>query len=153
MRVPDVAKAGRLAVTMTPATLRTRSWSLSDVDAEAIEHRLQRLLGEGRVAHRVAGALQADHQPVAEELVLAHALNDGDVLDPRRLRRAEANRRGNRDGEKNAFHRPSIRIAAVRLHRADDDLAAVDVAHLDGVVERTGLEGQHRRGDDQGPCS
>ena len=45
------------------------------VDAEALEHRLQRLLGEGRVVEGVAGAVEADHEAVADELVLAHALD------------------------------------------------------------------------------
>ena len=56
----------------------------SNVDSHVVEHRLQRLLGEGRIAQRVAGALEADYQPVAEDLVLAHAFQVGDILDPHR---------------------------------------------------------------------
>ena len=48
---------------------------MSDVDAEALEHRLQRLLGERDVVEGVAGAVEADHQAVADELVLADALD------------------------------------------------------------------------------
>src|SRR5690606_18832194 len=38
-------------------------------------------LGEGRVAQAVAGALQADDEAVADELVVARALQLRDVLD------------------------------------------------------------------------
>ena len=64
----DVAGAQRLA---------------ADVDAEALQHRLQRLLGEGDVVERVAGAVEADDEAVADELVLAHALDAREILDPR----------------------------------------------------------------------
>ena len=60
----------------------------ADVDAEPLQHRLQRLLGERDVVERVAGAVEADHQAVADELVLAHALDIGEVLDARRRRHA-----------------------------------------------------------------
>ena len=91
-----MAKAGRLAVTITAATLAVRMFSPRGVDAEALEHRLQALLGEGRVVEAVAGAVEADHQAVADQLVVAHALDIDDVLDARgrgvgwRQRRAEA---------------------------------------------------------------
>ena len=55
----------------------------ADVDAHALEHRLQRLLGEGDVVERVAGAVEADDEAVADELVLPHALDIGEVLDAR----------------------------------------------------------------------
>ncbi len=55
----------------------------ADVDAHALEHRLQRLLGEGDVVERVAGAVEADDEAVADELVLPHALDVGEVLDAR----------------------------------------------------------------------
>src|SRR5262249_49157780 len=54
---------------------------LTNIDAQALKHRLQRLLGEGGVTQRVAGALQADHEAVADELVFSHAFERGDVLD------------------------------------------------------------------------
>ena len=53
-------------------------------DAEIFQHGADRLLGEGRVAQAVAGALQADDQAVADQLVVARALQLGDVLDARR---------------------------------------------------------------------
>ena len=56
---------------------------VAHVDAHAVEHRLQRLLGERRVAQGVAGAVEADDQAVADELVGAHALHRDDVLDAR----------------------------------------------------------------------
>src|SRR5262249_56018236 len=46
-----------------------------------VEHRLQRLLGERRVAQRVAGAIEANHEAVADDLVLAQPPDVGDVLD------------------------------------------------------------------------
>ena len=53
----------------------------ADVDAHALQHRLQRLLGEGDVVEGVAGAVEADHQAVADQLVLAHAFDIGEILD------------------------------------------------------------------------
>ncbi len=55
----------------------------ADVDAHALEHRLQRLLGEGDVVQGVAGAVEADDEAVADQLVLPHALDIGEILDPR----------------------------------------------------------------------
>ncbi len=60
----------------------------ADVDAHALEHRLQRLLGEGDVVQRIAGAVEADDEAVADQLVLPHAFDIGEILDPRgRIRR------------------------------------------------------------------
>ena len=56
----------------------------ADVDAEPLQHRLQRLLGERDVVERVAGAVEADDEAVADQLILAHALDIGEVLDARR---------------------------------------------------------------------
>ena len=55
----------------------------ADVDAHALEHRLQRLLGEGDVVEGVAGAVEADDEAVADELVLPHAFDIGEILDAR----------------------------------------------------------------------
>ena len=52
-------------------------------DAEILQHRADRLLGVGRVAQAVAAALQADDEAVADQLVVARALQHGDVLDAR----------------------------------------------------------------------
>ena len=83
---------------------------VADVDAHAVEHRLDGLLGEGRVAHRVARAEQAHHEAVADELVLAHAAERRDVLDadggPGRHRGAEQ-RRGGQQGQDEAAHQPA----------------------------------------------
>src|SRR6185312_16950043 len=51
------------------------------VDAEAFQHGLQALLGEGRVGEPVARAVEADDQTIAHELVVAHALDIDDILD------------------------------------------------------------------------
>ena len=96
MRVPCVPKAGRLAVTITAATLPVRMVGAADVDAEPLQHRLQRLLGERDVVERVAGAVEADHQAVADQLVLPHALDVGEILDARRRRTRQADRAGRR---------------------------------------------------------
>jgi tetratricopeptide (TPR) repeat protein len=64
----------------------------ADVDAEPFQHRGERLLGEGNIVEGVAGAVEADHQAVADELVLPHALDISEVLDARsrsRIRRGE----------------------------------------------------------------
>ena len=50
-------------------------------DAQLGEHVLERLDGEGRLAGLIAGAVEPDHQPVADELVGAHALHLRHVLD------------------------------------------------------------------------
>ena len=52
-------------------------------DAEIFQHGADGLLGEGRVAQRIARALQADDQAVADELVVAGALQLRQVLDAR----------------------------------------------------------------------
>jgi hypothetical protein len=55
----------------------------ANVDAHAFQHRLQRLLGEGDVVEGVAGAVEADHEAVADQLVLPHAFDVREILDPR----------------------------------------------------------------------
>jgi hypothetical protein len=55
----------------------------ADVDAEALKHRCQRLLREWNIVERVAGAVESDHETVADQLVLAHAFNIGEILDAR----------------------------------------------------------------------
>jgi hypothetical protein len=53
------------------------------VDAQPLQHRLQALLGAGCVAQAVSGAVEAYDQAVADQHVVAHALDVGDVLDAR----------------------------------------------------------------------
>ena len=48
--------------------------------AELGEHVADALDGERRLARLVARAVEADHEAVADELVVAHALHGGDVL-------------------------------------------------------------------------
>ena len=52
------------------------------VDAKPAQHADQGLLGEDRILQAVAGVVEADHQAVADQLVVANALNVRDVLDP-----------------------------------------------------------------------
>jgi hypothetical protein len=54
----------------------------TDVDAHALKHRLQRLLGEGDIVQGVAGAVEADNETVADQLILPHAFDIGEILDP-----------------------------------------------------------------------
>ncbi len=74
IRVPWVPNGGRLPVTITAADVAGADRRAADVDAHALEHRLQRLLGEGDVVQGVAGAVEADDEAVADELVLAARL-------------------------------------------------------------------------------
>ena len=110
MRVPWVPKAGRLAVTITAATLPVRRVCAADVDAEPLQHRLQRLLGEGDVVEGVAGAVEADHQAIADELVLAHALDIGEVLDARRRPGANRDAQARQNhGQRRTARKPVLR--------------------------------------------
>ena len=74
---------------------------VAGVDAEALQHADQGLPGEDRGAQPVAGAGEPDHQPVAHELVVAHALHVGDVLQPHRL--GGGGNRGGDDGSSSAI--------------------------------------------------
>ncbi|MNM96126.1 hypothetical protein D3C81_1085920 [compost metagenome] len=51
-----------------------------NADAELGEHVVEGLQGERRLRGLVASAVEADHQAVADQLVVAHALDGGDVL-------------------------------------------------------------------------
>ena len=59
----------------------------ADVDAEPLQHALQGLLGERRIVEGIAGAVEADDQAITDELVLANALDIGEVFDTRGRRR------------------------------------------------------------------
>ncbi len=54
---------------------------VAGVDAEALQHADEQFTGEHGVVELVAGVVQADDKAVADELVLPHALDVGDVLD------------------------------------------------------------------------
>ena len=90
-------------------------------DAQPLEHRDQALLGEHRVAQGVAGAVEADDQPVADQHVAAHALEVGDVLDPRGRRRR---RRASQPGAP----QPRARRPAHRASAGVDVALAIDRA-------------------------
>ena len=72
-RDPRSIPAERSVVTMTDATLRLRSDRAMDVEPQALQHRLDRLLGERRVAQGVARALEAHDQAIADQLGVAGA--------------------------------------------------------------------------------
>ena len=54
---------------------------VANVDTHAVQHRLERLLGELGIAKRIARALQAHDKAVADELVVTHTLDGCHVLD------------------------------------------------------------------------
>jgi hypothetical protein len=53
----------------------------ADVDAESLQHRLQRLLGEWNVVEKVAGAIETNNQAVADQLVFREHLQCDEILD------------------------------------------------------------------------
>ena len=79
----------------------------ADVDAHAVEHRAERLLGERRAAQRVAGSRQADHQAVADQLAVARAAQGGDVLDADGGR-GRADQRADEEGDEETPHQPPL---------------------------------------------
>jgi hypothetical protein len=86
----DVAGAQRLA---------------AHIDAEPLQHGGERLLGEGNVVERVAGAVEADHQAVADQLVLPHALDVAEILDARSRAGARGGERGQKHGQQDGSQR------------------------------------------------
>jgi hypothetical protein len=94
--------------------------------AQALEHGNEALLGEVRVAQGVAGAVQADDEAVADEHVVAHALEARDILDahgaarrggPERQakRREDEQYRSAKAGEASPHGHPDGRVALCRL--------------------------------------
>ena len=83
IRLPLRAKAGSSAVTITAAMFLVCELRhlVAGVDAQPLQHADQRFAGEHGVVQLVAGVVQPDHQAVADQLVLADALDVGDVLD------------------------------------------------------------------------
>src|SRR5262249_39921949 len=73
-------------------------------DAEVFQHGADRLLGERRIAQAVAGSLQADHEAVADELVVARRLQRRDVLDARRRKCGRDRARDKHQGQQQATH-------------------------------------------------
>ena len=65
---------------------------VAGVDAKTFQHRLQALLGERGAVEGVAGAVEADHQPVADQLVFAKSLDGHQILDARCGQRGAENR-------------------------------------------------------------
>src|SRR6185437_16459409 len=54
---------------------------VAGIDAHALQHADEAFPGENRAVERVAGAIEADHEAVADEHVVAHPLEIRDVLD------------------------------------------------------------------------
>ncbi len=61
--------------------------ALRNRDAQLLQHVVQALRGERRLHRLVAGAVEAHHQAVADQRVVPHALNAGELLEPLGMRR------------------------------------------------------------------
>ena len=79
---PGCANGGSCAVTITAATFFSCMLGAGrHGDAHLLQHRQHRLHRERRLRGLVAGAVEADDEAVAEQLVLAHAADAGDFLE------------------------------------------------------------------------
>jgi hypothetical protein len=74
MREPGAEKAGRLAGHHHGGDILGLHGLAARVGAQPLKHGLDALLGERRVLEAVAGAVQADHQAVADQHIVADAL-------------------------------------------------------------------------------
>ncbi len=81
MRVPWVRERRQVGRDHDGGDVAGADLLAADIDAEPFQHRLQRLLGERHIVQRVAGAIEADDEAVADQLVLPHALDIGEVFD------------------------------------------------------------------------
>ena len=126
MREPLPTKAGSSAVTMTAAMLRVRALELRTLMPMRSSIDCSDCSVNGELRRRVAGAVEADHQAVADELVGAHALHRDDVLDARAAApdgRQQAQRQREQEPARSwtgQTDRP------VRRDRPLDDIAAVE---------------------------
>ena len=96
-------------------------------DAEIFQHGADRLLGERRIAQAVAGPLQPDDQAVADQLVVARALQLRDVLDARdraalRRQMAARGRRTARSRRRRLPRRSERRPAAAETRHCPADI-------------------------------
>ena len=82
MRVPGWAKGGRSAVTSTAAVFRTRT-SVGETVTPMRCNRFVRLWVEKMVVFLIAGAVQAHHQTIADQLIVPHAFNRNQVFQAR----------------------------------------------------------------------
>ena len=108
--IPGCAKAGSVAVTITAAVLVTRIAVGGHRDAHALQQVGEALGREHRLA-AVAGAGQADHQAVTDQLVFANAFDRDQVLQPGRRGRGRGAQQSRAAGRLGVF---IIRTAAVR---------------------------------------
>ena len=74
MRAPDWTKARQVGGDDDRGDVLGAGPAAFGGDAEVFQHGADRLLGERRIAQAVADALQADDQAVADQLVVARAL-------------------------------------------------------------------------------
>ncbi len=83
-----------MAVTETRAMFFRLDVLRQDIDAEFLQEIGDDLLGAERIGVALPG--EAAHQPEADELVVALALDDGHVLDPSRALRRDGRSKGER---------------------------------------------------------
>ena len=102
MRVPCVEKAGRSCYDHGGDIAGTQRLA-ANVDAEALQHRGERLLGKRNIVEGVAGTVETNHQSITDELVLPNALDIGEVLDVRSPPRSARRTR--------SIARPAMRLA------------------------------------------
>ena len=81
-RVPWPAKAGRLAVTITAATFLVCMVSPRVLTPSRSSMVWMDCWVKGAFLQGVAGAVQADHQAIADQHVVADAFDIDQVLDP-----------------------------------------------------------------------
>ena len=62
---------------------------VAGIHPQPLQHPHQGLAGEDGGAQPVTRAIQPDNKAIAHELVVAHTLDIGDVLDAHRLRRSQ----------------------------------------------------------------
>ena len=90
---PGFENGGSVACTVTAATLRSCGLTLSGTSTPSCaEHVLDGLDRERRLARLIAGAVEADDEAIADELVAANAGDRREVLDALGARRARTRR-------------------------------------------------------------
>ena len=55
---------------------------IAGIDAQTLQHGLKALFGEGGVSQGVARTVQADHNAISDQLVVANTLERDNILDP-----------------------------------------------------------------------
>ena len=80
--IPDCAKGGSVAITITAAVFLTRMSGRIHGDAHLLQHVGEALRGKQRLLP-VAGAFQPHHDAVADQLIVADSFERDQFLEPR----------------------------------------------------------------------